>query len=76
MLGGIGKEKGKCYFIIGNNVLIGVGVKVLGLFKVGDNIKIGVNVVVFWEVEENLIVVGVLGRVVRKEKKEKLIVEE
>jgi len=75
-LGGTGKEKGKRHPTIGNNVLIGAGAKVLGPFKVGDNTKIGANAVVLREVEENSTVVGVPGRVVRKEKKEKPTVEE
>lgn len=68
-LGGTGKEKGKRHPTIGNNVLIGAGAKVLGPFKVGDNTKIGANAVVLREVEDNSTVVGVPGRVVRKEKR-------
>lgn len=65
-LGGTGKEKGKRHPTIGNNVLIGMGAKILGPFKVGDNSRIGANAVVLNEVESNTTVVGVPGRPVRR----------
>ena len=37
--------------IIGNNVFIGAGAKIIGNVKVGDNAKIGVNAVVISDVE-------------------------
>ena len=66
-LGGTGKEKGKRHPTIGNNVVISAGAKVLGSFKVGDNVKIGAGSVVLKEVPPNSTVVGVPGRVVKKE---------
>ncbi len=65
-LGGTGKDKGKRHPTIGDNVVIGSGAKVLGPFKVGDNSKIAANAVVLSEVPENCTVVGVPGRVVKK----------
>lgn len=65
-LGGTGKDKGKRHPTIGNNVVIGSGAKVLGPFKVGDNSKIAANAVVLSEVPENCTVVGVPGRIVKK----------
>ena len=65
-LGGTGKDKGKRHPTIGNNVVIGSGAKVLGPFKVGDNSKIAANVVVLSEVPDNCTVVGVPGRIVKK----------
>ncbi len=65
-LGGTGKDKGKRHPTIGNNVVIGSGAKVLGPFTVGDNSKIAANAVVLSEVPANCTVVGVPGRVVRK----------
>ncbi len=65
-LGGTGKDKGKRHPTIGNNVVIGSGAKVLGPFKVGDNSKIAANAVVLSEVPENSTVVGVPGRVIKK----------
>ncbi len=65
-LGGTGKEQGKRHPTIGNNVMISAGAKVLGSFKVGDNTKIGAGSVVLEEVPPNSTVVGVPGRVVRR----------
>lgn len=66
-LGGTGKEQGKRHPTIGNNVMISAGAKVLGSFKVGDNVKIGAGSVVLEEVPPNSTVVGVPGRVVRRD---------
>lgn len=66
-LGGTGKDKGKRHPTIGNNVVIGCGAKVLGPFSVGDNSKIAANAVVLSEIPENCTVVGVPGRVVKKD---------
>ncbi len=65
-LGGTGKEQGKRHPTIGNNVMISVGAKVLGSFKVGDNCKIGAGSVVLKEVPANSTVVGVPGRVIKR----------
>ena len=66
-LGGTGKDVGKRHPTIGNNVLIGAGAKVLGPFKVGDNSMIGANSVVLKEIEPNTTVVGIPGRIVKKQ---------
>ncbi len=63
-LGGTGKDIGKRHPTIGNNVMIGAGVKVLGPFKVGDNARIGAGSVVLSEVPPNATVVGIPGRVI------------
>lgn len=65
-LGGTGKEQGKRHPTIGNNVMISAGAKVLGSFKIGDNSKIGAGSVVLEEVPPNSTVVGVPGRVVKR----------
>lgn len=65
-LGGTGKEQGKRHPTIGNNVMISAGAKVLGSFSIGDNSKIGAGSVVLAEVPPNSTVVGVPGRVVRR----------
>lgn len=66
-LGGTGKEKGKRHPTIGNNVMISAGAKVLGSFTIGENSKIGAGSVVLSEVPPNSTVVGVPGRVVRRD---------
>ena len=68
-LGGTGKERGKRHPTIGNNVVIGAGSKILGNITVGDNVQIGANAVVLRDVPSNSTVVGVPGRVVRREGK-------
>ena len=65
-LGGTGKEHGKRHPTIGNNVMISAGAKVLGSFTIGDNSKIGAGSVVLSEVPPKSTVVGVPGRVVRR----------
>jgi serine O-acetyltransferase len=65
-LGGTGKEKGKRHPTIGNNVVIASGAKVLGSFKVGDNSNIGANSVVLIPVPDNSTVVGIPGRIVKR----------
>lgn len=67
-LGGTGKEQGKRHPTIGNNVMISTGAKVLGSFTIGDNSKIGAGSVVLEEVPPNSTVVGVPGRVVKRQK--------
>lgn len=65
-LGGTGKEKGKRHPTIGNNVMISAGAKVLGSFTIGENSKIGAGSVVLSEVPPNSTVVGVPGRIVKR----------
>jgi len=65
-LGGTGKDVGKRHPTLGNNVMVGSGAKVLGPFKVGDNARIAANSVVLHEVPPDSTVVGVPGRVVRR----------
>ena len=66
-LGGNGKEKGKRHPTLGNNVMVSAGAKVLGSFTIGDNSKIGAGSVVLSEVPPNSTVVGVPGRVVKRD---------
>lgn len=66
-LGGTGKEKGKRHPTLGDNVMVSAGAKILGSFTVGENSKIGAGSVVLSEVPPNSTVVGVPGRVVKKD---------
>jgi serine O-acetyltransferase len=45
--------------VIGNNVDIGAGAKVLGAIKIGNNVVIGANAVVIRDVPDNCIAAGV-----------------
>ena len=64
-LGGTGKERGKRHPTIGDNVVIGAGVKVLGNITVGRDSIIGANAVVIRDVPEQSTVVGVPGRITK-----------
>lgn len=68
-LGGTGKEKGKRHPTIGNNVVIGVGATILGAITIGDNAIVGGGAVVVHPVPSNSTVVGIPGRVVKREGK-------
>lgn len=57
--------------IIGDNVVIGAGAKIIGSVKIGDNVKIGANAVVVDDIPSNSIAVGVPARVISREKKKK-----
>lgn len=66
-LGGTGKESGKRHPTIGDNVMISAGAKIIGSFTVGENSKIGAGSVVLEEVPPNCTVVGVPGRIVKRD---------
>lgn len=66
-LGGTGKEHGKRHPTVGNNVMISTGAKVLGSITIGENSKIGAGSVVLKDVPPNSTVVGVPGRVVKRD---------
>ncbi len=50
--------------ILGDNVYIGVGAKVLGPIKIGNNVRIGANAVIVKDVPDNVTVVGVPGKII------------
>lgn len=66
-LGGTGKEKGKRHPTVGDNVVISTGAKVLGSLNIGNNVKIGAGSVVLKDVPDNCTVVGVPGKVVKRD---------
>jgi len=68
-LGGTGKEKGKRHPTIGSNVVVGAGAKVLGNINIGDNVNIGANAVVIRDVPSDSTVVGIPGRIAKKQGK-------
>ena len=49
--------------------MVSAGAKILGSFTIGENSKIGAGSVVLEEVPPNCTVVGVPGRIVRRENK-------
>ena len=66
-LGGTGKEKGKRHPTLEDNVMVSTGAKVLGSITIGANSKIGAGSVVLKDVPPNSTVVGVPGRVVKRD---------
>lgn len=55
--------------IIGNNVDIGAGAKILGPIIIGDNVDIGANAVVITDVPSDSIDVGVPAKIIPKKDK-------
>lgn len=66
-LGGTGKETGKRHPTLEDNVMVSAGAKIIGSFTVGENSKIGAGSVVIEEVPPNCTVVGVPGRIVKRD---------
>jgi serine O-acetyltransferase len=52
--------------VIGSNVFIGAGAKIIGSVTVGEGARIGANAVVVHDVPANSTVVGIPARVVRQ----------
>ncbi|WP_373525120.1 serine O-acetyltransferase [Nostoc sp.] len=53
--------------IIGNNVTISAGAKVVGKLSIDDNVKVGANAVVVKNVPNNCVVVGVPAYIVKRD---------
>lgn len=65
-IGGRGEHsRGKHVPIIGNNVFIGTGAKVIGPVNIGDNVIIGANAVVISDVENNKVVAGIPAKIIK-----------
>ncbi len=56
---GLRRVESPCAPVIGNNVDIGAGAKLLGAITIGDNVLIGANAVVITDVPSNSIAIGV-----------------
>jgi serine O-acetyltransferase len=65
-LGGSGTGSGARHPTIGNGVLLGAGVSVLGPVVIGHCSKVGAGSVVVSDIEANSVAVGVPARVVKK----------
>ncbi len=65
-LGGTGNEDGKRHPTLGNGVVVGTGAKVLGNIHIGDHVRVGGNSVVVKDVPADCTVVGIPGRIVRR----------
>ena len=61
----IGAEKGKAP-VLGNDVFIGAGAKILGGVRIGNGVKIGANAVVVDDLPDGVTAVGIPARIVEK----------
>ncbi len=52
--------------VIGNDVYIGVGAKILGAVHVGDHVRIGANAVVLSDIPDGATAVGIPAKIIRK----------
>lgn len=66
-LGGVSLEKTKRHPTLGNNVLIGMGAKILGPITIGEGTRVGANAVVNKDIPANCTVVGIPGRIIRRD---------
>jgi serine O-acetyltransferase len=53
--------------ILGDNVYIGPGAKIVGAVKIGNNVAIGANCVVVKDIPDNSVVVGIPGKIISQE---------
>ena len=75
-LGGTTLKRGeKRHPTLGNNVVIGAGAKVLGNITIGDYVQVGANSVVIKDVASNCTVVGIPGKVVKRDETEITAIE-
>jgi serine O-acetyltransferase len=63
-LGKTNRGKNSGYPMLGDNVYIAPGAKVIGAVRVGNNVAIGANCVVTKDVPDNAVVVGIPGKVI------------
>lgn len=60
----IGAVLGKGAPILGKNVVMYAGAKIVGNVKIGNNVVVGANAVVVKDVPDNAVVVGVPAKIV------------
>lgn len=53
--------------VIGNNVIINAGSKIIGPVRIGDNVEIGANSVVVKDVPSNCVVAGIPARILKSD---------
>lgn len=60
----IGEDKRGCP-ILGNNIFVGSGAKIVGGIRIGNNVTIGANAVVVKDVPDDVVVGGVPATIIR-----------
>lgn len=71
-LGGTSWNKGKRHPTLMDGVLVGSGAKILGPITVGRHGRVGANSVVTKDVPDGMTVVGIPGRIVRRDSRQRL----
>lgn len=66
-LGGKSFDQVQRHPMLGNNVLVGAGAKLIGPIKIGDNVIIGANAVVTTDVPRDSVAVGIPAKVMQKQ---------
>lgn len=61
----IGDEKGKSP-VLGDNIFVGAGAKIIGGINIGNNVNIGANAVVVKDVPDNVTVVGIPAKIIKR----------
>lgn len=61
-----GKEGGINPPVIGNNVYVAAGSRIIGDIKIGDNCTVGVNAVVTKSFDDNSVIAGIPAIVIKK----------
>ncbi|MCM3610419.1 serine acetyltransferase [Planococcus sp. MERTA32b] len=70
----IGESDGRAP-IIGDNLYMGPGAKIAGGIQIGDNVAIGANAVVFKDVQSNVTIGGIPGKVVSEKGSKHLVID-
>ena len=63
-LGKANRGKHRGFPVLGDNVYLGPGAKVVGGIQIGNNVAIGANCVVTQDIPDNAVVVGIPGKVI------------
>jgi len=63
-IGQANRGKNKGYPILGDNIYIGPGAKIIGAITIGNNVAIGANCVVTKNIPDNSVVIGVPGHII------------
>jgi serine O-acetyltransferase len=63
-IGQVNRGIRKGWPVIGDNVYIGPGAKIIGNVTIGNNVAIGANCVVTRDIPDNAVVVGIPGKVI------------
>jgi len=63
-LGQANRGKNKVCSILGDNIYIGPGSKIIGAVKIENNVASGANSVVTKDIQDNFVVAGIPGRII------------